>query len=301
MIFAGTQNREFDQTIIQITNCSFEENFSPNEGGAISLYSSSIYIKNSKFILNKAIFAGSLYLLKTKAYIQAVFFVNNYASQIAGSIIAEDNKFTAVSCRFVSNFASKSSGVGFFSNLDLQFTRCSFLSNQADNAPAFIISKSFSKIIQCDFSANIGLTNSSPIIFELSIFSTFIDQCRFTHISCSDQPLIYSVERYNTPVNTSFASIRGIGSVQFVSCIFSIPQNESVSIDTRFQKSIKLLIHRCKTNLNLEINSEETTDKVFDHSFKMKFNYASSWIFFIIILIGVPNIIIIILFQLMLL
>lgn len=287
--FAEYDHSEYDNEKIIIYHCTFEEGFSPFEGGVASVYNCELQITNSRFLLNIAHIGGALYLLQSKCLVMNSAFLYNRVSTYGGAIVADEGEMILISSRFVENHANNATGACCFSHLSLHLTRCAFISNTAPSIFSLFISQSEVRMIQCDFSSNIGssfLYNS--VVFELGQSFTLVEQCRFTH-------KMSITEQYDTITSKStllsenllpFVSILGDGSIQFSSCTFSQSQNDSILVLP--DSSANVVVTNFICDPNLQIDPEESVDKVFDHKFLMKFEKAASWRYFLILIIGTP-------------
>lgn len=93
----------------KIENCEFWDGIAPHNGGAIYGWQSGyIYIKNCKFVRNKApnpAHGGAIYVRWTNVVIENSEFINNTA-EVGGALRNHDGVMKIVNCTFIGNIAS---------------------------------------------------------------------------------------------------------------------------------------------------------------------------------------------------
>lgn len=98
--------KDFDH--IDIDNCTFINNQSPNKGGALFLQNSNLEITNCQFI-------------------------NNHSGGGGGAIYADDSDLTISSSNFLNNHSETDAGAAYIYASEFNIDSCSFTGNEAEN------------------------------------------------------------------------------------------------------------------------------------------------------------------------
>lgn len=116
-----------------ITGCYFEDNYSRNDGGAISIaLSTGTQITNCVFINNIAINAGgAVYVRSSDFTIANCEFTNNKADY-GGAICSDDASLIIDTSTFNNNNATTAGGATYSQTSDLTTTNSQFTNNKAD-------------------------------------------------------------------------------------------------------------------------------------------------------------------------
>lgn len=142
--------------ILHTNNVSFENNYDPDEGGAVYVYESNYYSTNDKFLDNYAQHGASVYGLRSIIKIDKSTFINsneidwgliyaynsittvknavfaNMTSRYATAIFCEENKLTVSNTTFINLFAENTAGaIGLKTTTSALIDQCSFINTSS--------------------------------------------------------------------------------------------------------------------------------------------------------------------------
>ncbi len=118
-----------------LTDCTFEENYSDNSGGAITALTMTLEISGSQFLNNTAEgFGGALDLLTSGGTIRDSLFSGNLTNYTGGGAVSSYGSSTAFdNCSMVGNYTAGSGGAVLLIGSSLTFTNSRIDGNTAED------------------------------------------------------------------------------------------------------------------------------------------------------------------------
>ncbi|KZX14667.1 hypothetical protein [Methanobrevibacter filiformis] len=153
-------------TNISIRNCSFENNFALNRGGAISLAFGTDQVIDCIFKNNSAPSAGAIYSRNSTATIINCTFEDNNVTLDGGAVFSRASNLSITNSKFISNIAGDTGGAIYHDPVDFivsfNISGSTFKDNNADTGGA-IYSFGSTIIDNSDFLNNCAIRSAGAI------------------------------------------------------------------------------------------------------------------------------------------
>ena len=240
------------QSQLLVTNCTFEDNFSQVEAGAISADSNvTLRVQETTFVGNKAqLDAGAiLAVLNATLHIEETTFVGNKALRAGGAIMNEDQTHLRMTnCVLDDNISEQFGGAiapGFNATLEVKATN--FTRNRAAIGGAIDIQQqSYLRITDCTFKDNraesLGgaITGSVQTVLEINR-SCFSNNSAYQGGAINIQQVNLSLT--NCRLDHNFASYTGGAIVAFTNVISRIWETNFTGNSARAGGALTVATH----------------------------------------------------------
>ena len=139
---------------VKLENCTFYSNYA-NYGGAISIFSSSVYMRNCKFLHNNALFLGGAISISAKSFVKIFnsYFERNISDYYAGAIYIDKGSFCIIGNSLFAKNGANIGGAIVGKSATLHIINSSITANNAMESGAL------------DFSENCDITIINSIIW----------------------------------------------------------------------------------------------------------------------------------------
>ena len=242
--FSGALLYSSQNSISHFTNCQIESNSALNAGAAIVHNAAALYLTNSTFVNNSALFRGGAVVLAGKTaslYVSGCSFVNTTAGDSGGAFLVDKGTAAFHSTVFENNHATTAGGAISSISGAMSISQCSFVRNEAKNGAAIHSSREI-EVSDSDFIDNeatsggaLSLSHSvyilSPSSISRSLFkgNSAVSGGAIIFKEFADVNINSSTFANNHAVTTGGAlSVVGRSSnIQLTSCVFD--SNEATS------------------------------------------------------------------------
>ena len=242
--------------VIQLSNCSFQWNWSIT-GGALYNYGSSLTFSGCSFSQNVAEDKGGV--MRNTIYCSSVFtdctFTDNSAGSFGGVISNNDHSSSTMTrCVFSNNTASSAGAVNNFTECNSSFTDCEFTLNQVISYGGAVnnYQQSNSQFVRCGFSGNsaslggaIYNDNSAPSVTDCS-FSENITTNSGGAIFSTGSPLSIQKSTFTANQSGNFGGALynvALSAIDATDCVFA--SNTAIRGGAVFAENSPLTLSGC--------------------------------------------------------